>query len=70
MGDVEGNHDGQPKGDDRQRMVMVDMVAMPQLRHFFETVVFDEPAVMPHLNKCLGGKLFFPIVLSHFQVVV
>ena len=23
MGDVEGNHDGQPKGDDRRRMVVV-----------------------------------------------
>ena len=60
MDDVEGNHDGQPKGYDCQRMVMVDMVAMPQLCHFFETVVFDEPAVMPHFDKCPGGKLFFP----------
>ena len=59
MGDVVGDHDRKPKGDDRPRVVVVDVVAMPQMRYFFETVVFDEPAVMPHLDKCPGGKLFF-----------
>jgi hypothetical protein len=53
------HHRDEPEVEEGYWIMSVEMIRMPVGRRFIESIVFDLPSGMPHLNRSFGTGLIF-----------